>query len=321
MMIKSEQPKFKTFSRNYKGNAHQAGMGLQKEMELNESTRIDNELQDRQSSMKNFVSPGARREQEARLTEAYHKSLSQVLLESAVADIYIQALPIDEHVKIEKRPQLLQYVSESFQQEFGTDAAKTMKKFGEKSEFLHILCEAVKEKVSQKVKEQRQAQTLENRIESITDCDNSVKIDVESKLGVQEVTNVIKDKVTKVVADEIKAQEEQQQLVQDIAGAKSLNESARLIPKAPVEEFTMFKSMMIHNHKESLSEAMQAEGGTDYVNLNESGAYSVDMEMILAESIMQYTMMETFYTLRMSDYSRTELQEKAHKLAYGKKIG
>lgn len=321
MMIQSEQPKFKSFSRNYKGNAFQAGMNLQKEMELNESTRIDNELNERQSTMKNFISPGARREQEARLTDAYHKSLSQVLLESAVADIYIAALPIDDDVKIEKRPQILQFVSESFRQEFGTDATKTMNAFSKKSECLAILCEAVKEKVSQKVKEQRQAQNLENRIESIVDCDNSVKIDMESKINTQEVTNVIKDKVTKVVADEIKAQEEQQQLVQDIAGAKQLNESARLIPKTPVEEFTLFKSMMISNHKESLSEAMQGEGGTDYVNLNESGAYQVDMEMILAESIMQYTLMETFYTLRMSDYTRPELQEKARKLAYGKKIG
>lgn len=316
-----EKPKFKTFDRSKRGNAYQAGLMAQKQMELNESAKIDNEMAEYNKSMRNYIGHGTAIQQGLLLENEYRESLTQIVLESAFADIYLKALYIDEPYKIEKQPQLMQYVSESFREEFGTDPNKTMAMLSKRSPFLEELCEAVKVKVDQKVKEARQAQTLSTKMDSILDCDNSVKVDVTKNPNVQEVTNVIKEKVLQVVQSEEKAQQEQQALVEEISASRSLNESTKLIKKGPVERFSLFRSLTIGNYKQALSEAAQDDAGMeDYVQLNESGAYSVDMNMMIAESVMQYTLLEMFHTLDMKDYTYRDVERMAKEKAYNSKI-
>lgn len=320
-MAYGNSPKFKKFERGNRGNAHQAGLQLQKQVELNESTRIDNEMAEYNKTMRNTISHQTKAKQDIHTEAVHRRNLTQVILESAFADIYLKALYIDEPYKIENRPQLLQYVSESFQEQFGTDPNKTMAYLSKRSPFLENLCEAVKVKVDERVRADRQAKTLTTKLQSITDCDNSVKVDVTKNPNVQEVTNVIKEKVLQVVKSEEQAQADQQKLVEEIAASRSLNESTRLIKRGPVEEYTLFKSLTISNYKQALSEAKQGDVDMGaYVELNESGAFAVDMNMMIAESVIQYTLLECFHTLDMVDYTRADIEKMAKQKAYSSKI-
>lgn len=174
-------------------------------------------------------------------------------------------------------------------------------------------------------------------------------IDYEKeKLSVDELADLVKKKVFSVIQDEKARQQKEEELEQDLMSEteeeRAVKESIERIvfDKSPVEVSTTFNSIFRHSMKQAVTESVAShvpeeeyddEDQNDYVGVNadeddikenefggfidiqdeidEHGAHSsdIDMDMILAESITQYTLMELCYTIKLEDYTHDSLRK------------
>jgi len=161
----------------------------------------------------------------------------------------------------------------------------------------------------------------------------------KDKLGIDELAKLVKDKVLTVVQDEKSREAKQEELYSDIEGELKENpdvtteEAAKealakiAIKQNPIEETTLFNALLRHSYKELLENvAIASDDGNkeqkrkeenedlddiDYDIEDEVGDddvlgsddLDIDMDLVLAEAITKYTLMEMAYTIRLEEYS------------------
>lgn len=149
--------------------------------------------------------------------------------------------------------------------------------------------------------------------EKCDDCNKIINMDD------QEVSDLIKDKVTKVIADEQEYAEKKKQLADDITTSnQELGESAYLYKNKPVEKHSLFHSIMIHNYKNCVNAINEGKDIGEYGIVSESGNISINKDMILFDTILEYTRLELMNTIKLTNYTGKEIRQLAENYAYGK---
>lgn len=184
--------------------------------------------------------------------------------------------------------------------------------------------------------------------------EESQEFDYEKeKLGIDELADLVKSKVLTVIQDEKQRQAEEEELYRDLENEisesedKSVEESLKkmIIKDLPIEESTLFNSLFRHSYKEALealnnvtdhdiyddddaeeydidfdekeskkSEFKGYETIDDEIDDHASDDIDIDMDLILAEAITKYTLMELAYTIKLEDYSSETVRKISQKL-------
>jgi len=252
---------------------------------------------------------------------------------------------------------------------------------------IYSLCEATaKRTCKRKIKECNSDVDRENSLNILNfDLDDEEKEDFDldkTKLGIDELSDLVKSKVLTVVQDEKQRQEKEESLIKDIEDdisnkisnddnqtEENVKEALNklLINKKPIEETTLFNALLRHSYKELLeSIASLTPGFNDNIekdkqrvddfkfkttnsdvssndkiyystndvskgeyNLNKEveqtgpdegfvkdEEYSINMDLVLAEAITKYTLMELLYTIQLEQYSHDTIRKISEKLIH-----
>lgn len=211
-----------------------------------------------------------------------------------------------------------------------------------KSPFLKALIEACDKttmKVTKrKLKEAKDSGTAEIKFD--LDDEENNDIDLEKKnMHMDELSDLVKQKVLTVVQDEKVRQQKQEELEQDLTDqqeAGKIKENFSVF-HSPVEESTLFDSLFRSSCKEAMESASainsslrpddDAEETEKYdisatnqdVQIDHDSTFDapesenvisdIDMDLALVESITKYTLMEMLYTIQLENYNFKDIQK------------
>jgi len=239
---------------------------------------------------------------------------------------------------------------------------------------IQVLCETTtKRTCKRKIKECGNSVDKENDLNILNfelNDDEKETFDLnKTKLGIDELSDLVKNKVLTVVQDEKARQEKEENLIKDIEDdisdklgdndnpddnnvKETLNKI--IINKSPIEETTLFNALLRHSYKEVLeSIASLIPGFTEQeredkrryndfkvrttskdvsngeYNLDEEvnqtkpdegfikdEEYDINMDLVLAEAITKYTLMELLYTIQLEQYSHDTVRKISEKLIH-----
>lgn len=246
------------------------------------------------------------------------KVLRETCFLNSLDAIFVNALPLDESFKSSKTEFLNKYFNKVLCE--GVEISSFMEECSNKSTFLKKLVEACKKKASnskKKVADEAIAKdkTSEKDIKDQVSNDDADLIAID-EYDVTEVSEIIKNKVTDVIQIEKENNDKDMAMVEEITNQKALGENVA-VERIGLEEHTLFKSIMINNCKQTLAEtAKRGESIEGYANLNESGEISLDMDTMLMEAVTEYTRLELFNTLKISNHSVSDMKTSCNKIAY-----
>lgn len=246
-----------------------------------------------------------------------------------LCEAYFQSVVLDSDFKKINENQIRSYFIDNLKKEANGNIYNYMNECATKTERLSKLVEACKckgkkleAKASKKLDESDDDFDLDDFFDQVEndcdDCDNdTMDIDYD-KADVSEISNAVKDKVIQVVKDEEERNKESEQFIQDINNAKSVSENTGVFNRTP-EQFTLFKSMMMKNYKETVKAVKDGVlSESAYGSVNENNEIKVNMDYVLCDTILEYTNMELYNTLKMKSYSSNDLRKISESFAYKK---
>lgn len=233
-----------------------------------------------------------------------YNNLLEMCLFKVTEKLYMDALPLDEDYKELHKEDFKKFLVENLRKE--GSAKDILNRMEHSNEFLAEAAKDIKKfaKTNSKIKEQ-------------DDKIDDSEINLASSPSIEEASSIVKDKVMKVLQDENEHAAREEDLAKEFNDLKAVNESVTLYEKG-VQTYSLFKSMMINNYKRALSEARELNESTAYVTFSGSNEASVNMDMILAESIINYTLLELCNTIGYKSYSGADVRKMSEKLAFGK---
>jgi hypothetical protein len=243
------------------------------------------------------------------------------------------------------------------------------------------LCENVAKAVCQrKLKKANECDEVDDILNFDLEKDEEDDLNYEKqKLGIDELADMVKQKVLTVVQDEKSRQQDEDELYGDIENQLSEDDNVNdensveealnkiFIMKNPIEESTLFDSLLRSSYKEVLENiaiktAQQDEEEEDEKNSRNASVNSkemdimmdehkntykrdiegdeplvddddmelgmdnaitesntIDMDMVMAEALTKYTLMETLYTLMLENYTTADIQKMSQKMLFVKK--
>jgi hypothetical protein len=246
-----------------------------------------------------------------------------------LCEAYYQSVVLDSDFKKINENQIRSYFIDNLKKESNNNIYGYMNECASKTERLSKLVEACKSKgkkleakASKKLDESDGDFDIDDFFDEVEvdfndSDDDTMDVDYE-KADVSEISNAVKDKVIQVVKDEEDRNKESEQFIQDINNAKTVSENTGVYSRTP-EQFTLFKSMMMKNYKETVKAVKDgALSESAYGTINEQNEIKVDMDYVLCDTILEYTNMELYNTLRMKTFSSNDLRKLAESLAYTK---
>jgi hypothetical protein len=214
------------------------------------------------------------------------------------------------------------------------------------------LCEATSQCVCKRKFKQTEEECDLNTLNFDLDDEEQDSFNYEKgKIGIDQLSDMVKNKVLTVVQDEKTRQQEEDDLYSEIENEltedenatdeKSVNEALNKIVtnKNPIEESTLFNALLRHSYKELLENQAVKDNNDEVlsdqekkkeeyninakpngidVNMDDVGAddsltddseLELDMDLVLAEALTKYTLMETLYTLQLKEYDVMEVQK------------
>ena len=241
---------------------------------------------------------------------------------------------------------------------------------------IRSLCETTtKRTCKRKIKECNSNADKENSLNILNfelDDEEKETFDLDkSKLGIDELSNLVKNKVLTVVQDEKQRQEKEEELIKDIeddvsdkladTDGNTPNEqdvkeclNKIIVNKNPIEETTLFNALLRHSYKEILESISSLIPGfadeekrekeyyddfkvrtttkdvskgeyslEDEINQTKPDEgfikdeeYNINMDLVLAEAITKYTLMELLYTVQLEQYSHDTIRKISEKLIH-----
>lgn len=151
-------------------------------------------------------------------------------------------------------------------------------------------------------------------------------------LSLDEVEELVKQKVLTVVKDEQARKQQEEELIADIeedlredegvTDEESMNEalSRIVLNKSPIYESTLFDSLFRSSYKEYITENANSVTESDCHHddwdddWDDDEEFNLDMDVVLAEAITKYTLLEVCYTLKLENYSRENLRKLTEKM-------
>jgi hypothetical protein len=290
------------------------------------------------------------------LVNEIYKRGREVLFKQLLFEMFSKSLYLDEEFIIEQQNNL-KAVIDSYVNKNGGFALLEKAYKETKSPLLKNmiqLCESVARKVSQrKLKEAQENPDETSLINFELNEEESQEFDYEKeKLGIDELADLVKNKVLTVIQDEKQRQAEEEELYRDLESElseseESVEESLQklIIKDLPIEESTLFNSLFRHSYKEALEalhnatdpevyddddaymydinfdeeDAKQNEfkgfkTAKDEISNHDTSTLDIDMDLILAEAITKYTLMELAYTIKLEDYNSETVRKISQKL-------
>lgn len=342
------------------------GVGLEnkRNKELREQENIRLEQMEKRAEEKRLNEAVIRRQINAGQVQNKMIKLTEsgkvTLFKDILFEVFRNALLIDEDFVNENynalRSVVDTYVDNNGGYKILTDAATSTNSYLLKK--IKSICESIVTEVcKRKIKETKIADN-DAEIDFSLNEEEAEKFDYEKdKINLDQISDLVKQKVLTVVLDEKAKKEKDEELSADIeqelmdneevVDDKSINEAMNkiLLNKLPIEESTLFDSLMRNIYKETLKEN-QAITQTDHAaslirqhdrqgtdpnltlqQLNDAedvesldpDEYDIEkaeinMDLIMAEAITQYTLMETLYTLKLENYTRQNIKKLTEKL-------
>lgn len=246
--------------------------------------------------------------------EAYGILLEKSFM-SSLNKIFIESIPLDESFKNQRNKEITEYFYNTLKE--NVDMKVFIKKCSESSTLLKNLYEACAKKAKKITNEVVDDAKLRDMSVSdyIDTMDDEELISVDP-YDIDEVTDIIKDKVTEVVKTEQENNQKDMDMVEEITNQKALGENVAYA-RVGVEDYTLFKSIMINCCKQSINETTKI--GKDipqYTTLTESGEIQLNMDTMLMEAVIEYTRLELFNTLKISNHSSRDMKNICTKIAY-----
>lgn len=260
-----------------------------------------------ESAQSNILKTNIKNQNKFKLRENYIKNamskiLTQVLFESFYSSIYI-----DESFKSNYKKSLFNELNEAIDS-LNPDIFDTYKQLREKSEFLSEVCGFCLETVRKKEKEKCEEEQFPNEFELDEELIHDIDDYIENNDDLTDLSKLVKEKVMDTITMEKEKSEKEKSLMDDVVA-----ESIILIknPDKVQEEYTLFKSFVINSYKKALKENVD-----EYFSTAENGERKANMDLILAEAVVKYTLHEFFYTANIKEYTATDMKQLCENLVY-----
>lgn len=269
-----------------------------------------------------------------------------VLFKDFFSTLVVESLVFDEDALREResaiRTVVESYVEEEGGFEFLTEAIKKHPEIP----FLQTMkevCESTAKQVSlRKRREMENNPDMDpNAIDFNLSDEEKKEYDYKKEeTSLPEISELVKSKVLTVVKDEKQRAKEQKDLQEAIEaevaaelesdeGGSVTTESfqavleSRIIEKPLREESTLYDSIMRNTFMNAVKESAEHETKStshtdeyfetknDFINSQMYGGAEddLDLDLILAESLLQHTIMECAYTIGLTDYDRKDIQK------------
>lgn len=231
------------------------------------------------------------------------------LLEKSVvytlSGILSEALPLDEDFKESYKAGFDKLIANKLSEKGNImDVIKHMENSGQ---FLSEVAKECKEKAKEADDKKRKGKEVE---------DKELKVE---NFDTDKAAEIIKEKVIKVIEEENEVSEKQKEISTELENAKTLKENATIYCADKIKSYSLFKGMMMNNYKSAIHKAKDLNESTIYVSLTEN-EIAVDMDMILAETIINYTLLEMLNTLKYEKFTARGINKMANDLAYQNKF-
>lgn len=307
-MIKRNEPRFKgEFTRTNNVNHFKNRLALQESEAMSEARANAMGTHSRMYSPEKTMITERHLRENALLDNAISKynHLLEMCLFKVTEKLYMDALPLDEDYKELHKEDFKKFLVENLSKE--GSAKDILAKMEKSNEFLAEAAKDIKKfaKVNSKAKEN-------------DDTVDSSEINLASSPSIEEASSIVKEKVMKVLKDENEHAAREEDLAKEFNDMKAMNENVSLFQKGGIPSYSLFKSMMINNYKRALCEARELNESTAYVTFSSKNEATVNMDMILAESVINYTLLELCNTIGYKTFNSTEVRKMSEKLAFGK---
>jgi hypothetical protein len=288
----------------------------------------------------------------------FRNTLRDKLFMESVFDMFMEGLVLDEDFKETYKGNFYQMCQEEVTKLFesGQLNYKNIEQNGSETvKFVLALCEETADKEAKFKFDVSKADNKSDSKKLLTEkkkdctcegaCSCNITLSKEAKGDFDEkkafetntIGGVVKDKVVQVIRDEQKQSDKEQEIDEAIstklnpepeldegaepkdAGIKTdegdvggLSEGVRMVRRPnKVAQYSLFKSLQVSIANKNLQEMKS--------NLSEDESIELNMDLVLAESIAYYTLLETLYTTRLVSPNASELRGYAKGLTLVKK--
>lgn len=268
------------------------------------------------------------------IDEIYNEG-KNTIFKSILCEAFIKALPIDDYFVNEHTSQLSAVLCDYVEEQGGFAMLETaVKKHGRNVPFLkklHDTCTTIAREASTRILREAMDDPEYNigNIFSLNDDEKKKLNDKKEVLSIDKISKNIKDNVTNVVKAEIERNERKQELMEDLSKAgqdvKAVTEAAELLrgDSVPQYDSTLFNALFTKNMRnafnaiQAVTEATNDTGADDVgdqiigttADLPEPMKNDVNMDLVMCEAIVDYTILELSRTVRLEDFSPSEVRE------------
>lgn len=244
-----------------------------------------------------------------------YDKLSKKLFSNIIGEIFMKAIPLDEDFKEKYKGNIRTLLDENLypNDEYIFDTFKKIKNNSLFLESVISLIEGCAKNTSNK--KLKNKELISDEFE-LCDDDNEIFNSKKEVLNIDAVSDMIKDKVITVIEKETEESEKHKEIVDELMNKsqdEGMQESFTFIKKGGLEQHTLFKALMINTHKNILKEKNNLS--ENYISESTEGM-KVNMDFVMAESIVRYTLLETLNTLKIIDLSTKEARKLSEMLTY-----
>lgn len=275
--------------------------------------------------------------------DSVYEDGKNIIFKSVLCEAFIKSLPLDApHVEAET--QRLSEVMCDYVDENGGFAMleNAFKKHGDKVPFIkrfYNLCmESSREVASRIMRESLDDPELtQGNIFKLNDDEKRKLNHKKENLSIDQISKSIKDNVVRVVGEEIDRGKEKKELMAELDEATSQEEAVTEAydilrgDASPYHDSTLYSALLAKNYKAALSDikaVMEASRNESSLNNDDFGDQligttddvpepmknDIDMDMIMCESIVDLTVLDTVRTLRLKDFTAGDVRDTAGQL-------
>ncbi|WP_304576664.1 hypothetical protein [Romboutsia ilealis] len=246
-----------------------------------------------------------------------HKKGKNTIFKSLLTEMYIQSLYLDEDFILENFNNIAGIV-ENFVDDNGGYSLLENAYYQSKSPLLKKMidiCEETSKRVNGRVYETAEKSQNADLLNFELDSDEKEKFDYDKRdLGIEEISNIVKEKVLTVVKDEKAREQKHEELMEDIENElsenpnvtdeKSVKENLSRIfaQSSPTEEGTLFNALLRSNYKSILegtaplftNEFCIEENFLDDIEFEDADIDEEDLDLYDEEEILDEEIFEVF---------------------------
>lgn len=322
-----------------------------------ESKMTFNAVKERQSSLMEGRIRGSRLRDKI---NTVGNDAKEAVFTNLLLEMYMSSLLLDEDFKQEKRPQLEGFITDYIQSNGGYSLLENACRENADVPLLHEMkniCEEMAKMVCNK-KYSYAMENDDTPVDDISfGMDDECRTELATKkdsLDIEKLSDAVKNKVLTVIKDEKERQEKEKTYLDELEELseeeKKATESINAMQTGrPLEVPTLFNAIMRNSYKEMLEASIQSDDLAEfeaekYVNLTdpdkdnrledhlnahrddgefmEHNAYegTLNMDMVLAESVAKYTLLELAHTIKLEKFNSQVAESMILNLMYGGEV-